>query len=286
MSQISVDQPAVALSTTRVAMSPRVVRTPADPAIGHVDAGDLGVLMDVHTEGIRAAGVPPDDGVVPDDASRRMPQRAEYRVPRALADVNERGQPLDLSWIDHLGIDALDLVHLRAPAHRPQRGVAVRQGEMAALREHHVEVEVGSEPAVELDRAVVEPDPLWRQVVRAENRRVAARAARSQVALVQHGDVGYPVIGGQVIGGSQPVHAAADDDHVVGALQVTRAPGRRPFGVCQAVAEQAKCGVPGGIRDVTPALPVSVRDRLHGSSPPRGPRWVTGISPPHRLRQQ
>jgi hypothetical protein len=38
----SVDQPAVALSTTGVAMSPLVVRTPAHLAAVGVDAGDLG----------------------------------------------------------------------------------------------------------------------------------------------------------------------------------------------------------------------------------------------------
>ena len=201
-------------------------------------------------------------------------------------DVDERRQPLDLVRTDNLGVDALSLVDLRAPAHRPQRRVVVRQREVAAAGEHHVEVEVGSELAVELDRAVVEPDPLWRQVVRAEDGRVPARAAGAQVALVQHCHVGDPVIGSQVIGGCQPVHAAADDDDVVGALQLMRSPGRRPFLMRQAATEETERGVPGGIRDAPRVLPVSVIERLHGSSP--SPRAAMGdrYIPAHRLRQR
>jgi hypothetical protein len=60
-------------------------------------------------------GLAPGNGVVADDAARRMPERAQDWVPGGRADIKERGQPLDLGRPDHLGVDALRLVHLRPP---------------------------------------------------------------------------------------------------------------------------------------------------------------------------
>jgi hypothetical protein len=91
----------------------------------------------------------------------------------------------------------------------------VGQGEVPAPGEHHVVVEVGRERAVELHGPVVEPDALGGQVVRPQDGRAAPGTAAAEVALVQDGDVGDPVAGGQVVRGRQAVHAAADDDHVV-----------------------------------------------------------------------
>ena len=79
-----------------------------------------------------------------------------------------------------------------------------------------------AEPLVELDRCVVEPRALGRLVVRAQDRRVTPGGARADVALLEHGDVGDPVLA-QVVRRRQSVRAAADDDHVVAPLEIAGA---------------------------------------------------------------
>ena len=54
----------------------------------------------------------------------------------------------------------------------------------------------------------------------------------------------HAVVLGEVIGGRQPMAAAADDDHVIARLRLWRAPGRLPAGVtAQAFPEQAECRI-------------------------------------------
>ncbi len=221
-------------------MSPRRGPHAAYPAAGHVDAGDLGVLVNVHAAGGGAPGVAPDHRVVPDDPAGRVVERAEDRVPRVRRGVQVRHQPLDLGRVDDLGVDALQLVDLGPPAHGAQRGVVVGQREVPAPGEHHVVVQVRGQRAVELHRPVVEPDALGGQVVGAQDRRAAAGAAAADVALVQHGDVGDPVVDREVVGGGQAVHPAADDDHVVAAAHRLVGPGPRPLAAGQAVAQQGQ----------------------------------------------
>ena len=91
-----------------------------DAAAFYVDARHLGVLMDVDAARIGAPGVAPVDGVVADDAARRMVQRPEDRVACARRDVEKRHEPLHLRRPDHFGLYPLELVHLGAPAHGPQ----------------------------------------------------------------------------------------------------------------------------------------------------------------------
>ena len=65
-------------------------------------------------------------------------------------------------------------------------------------------------------------------VVGADDRRVAPRVAAAEPALLEHGDVGRAVLLGEVVGGREPVPAAADDDRVVARLRRGTAPGERP----------------------------------------------------------
>ena len=91
--------------------------------------------------------------------------------------------------------------------------------EVPVLREHQVEVEIGGELLVELDALGVEGGAFGRAVVRPDDRRVAARRTRADIALLEHGDVGDAVVLGEVVRGREPVGAAADDDDVVVPLQ-------------------------------------------------------------------
>jgi hypothetical protein len=75
-------------------------------------------------------------------------------------------------------------------------------------------------------------------------RRLIERMGEREPARLEHGAVAQAVVPGQVVGGGEPVPAAADDDDVVARLRLGVAPGGRP------VAMAAACGgeqVPGGV---------------------------------------
>ena len=100
--------------------------------------------------------------------------------------------------------------------------------EHAALRHHGVEIEILLEPFPQLHRPFVEGIVAGQQVVRADDRGVAPDIAGAEPALLQHRDIGDAVLLGEIIGGRQPMPAAADDDDVVFLLGLRLAPGRRP----------------------------------------------------------
>src|SRR3546814_10809100 len=103
------------------------------------------------------------------------------------------------------------------------------------------------------------------QVVGAHDRRVAPDVASAEPALLQHRDPGDAVVLGEVVGGGEPVSAAADDDHVVGRLRLRRAPHALPLAVAaQGIAEEGKDGVArhGGI----PRMKAEVLGRRGGAA--------------------
>ena len=105
--------------------------------------GDLGLLVDLDAALVGAAGVAPGDGVVARDGAGRMVQRAQDRRVRRRSRGRSAGTSrLMSSGADHLAVDAEVLVDLGPPAHGAQRGVGVRQREVAALGIEQVEVEV------------------------------------------------------------------------------------------------------------------------------------------------
>ena len=91
-SATSVDQPAVALTTVSHSMSPRVVSTARDAAVGPLDPGHLRVRMDLGAVPVGAAGVAPDDRVVADDPARRVVERGHDRPGDVLRQVHLRAE--------------------------------------------------------------------------------------------------------------------------------------------------------------------------------------------------
>ena len=55
-----------------------------------------------------------------------------------------------------------------------------------------------------------------------------AGVAAADPALLEHGDIADAVFLGEIVGGGEPVAAAADDDRRIGALRLRAAPGLRP----------------------------------------------------------
>ena len=134
--------------------------------------------------------------------------------------VEQRHQAGELLAAHHLGVDAEMLVHLGPPARGAHGRIRVREREVPALRIEDVEVELLAEAAVEPHRFLVEGDAFGGQVVGADDGGVAAGVAAAEIALVEHGDVAHAVARRQVIGGGEPVPAAADDRHVVARPQL------------------------------------------------------------------
>src|SRR5207253_5745942 len=120
---------------------------------------------------------------------------------------------------DAPAIHAEQPVRFRALAQGRHAALRMSYGQVSLLREHDVVVKLQRQPFVELDAFVVECHALRRAVVRANDGRVAATGPAAQVAFVENCDIGDATLG-QVIGDGETVHAGADDDDVVGRLQV------------------------------------------------------------------
>ena len=120
---------------------------------------------------------------------------------------------------------------IAAPRIFVELGGRVREVEHAALREHDIVVQLVGQVLPHLHRMLVEADVLRQQIVRADGRGVAADIARTEIALLQHGDIGNAVFLGEIVGRGQAVPAAADDDDIVGWLRIGLAPCRLPVPV-------------------------------------------------------
>ncbi len=125
------------------------------------------------------------------------------------------------------------------PTHRAQRAVVVGEGEMTALGEHDVEIEVRRQRLVEPDRAVVEPHAVWSQVVGTDDGRVASRASATDIALVDDRHPPNAVVGRKVVRGCEPVDPGADHHDVVYSPQFVGLPDLRPLHVGQPVFDKA-----------------------------------------------
>ena len=72
--------PATTRPTVPARISPRVVSSDGDAAVGGADAGDFAVFDDVDAEGVGGAGVAPGDGVVAGHAAAALQGSTEDGV--------------------------------------------------------------------------------------------------------------------------------------------------------------------------------------------------------------
>ena len=230
-----------------LATDPAEVRPHAGhAAVPRVDPLHLATLVNVHPMGTHTLRQPPHHSVVPDDAPRRMVQPGVDRERGAVRDVQPGNQFPALLRVEHLRPDAHVVVGARRHPEVVNRSLGVSQVEGPAVEEHEVEIELPGENGPELQPLVVEPHILGGALVGAHDRRVPAGSAEADVAGLEHRDVANAVSGRQVPGGRQAVDAAADDHHLVVALErrptpqapkpepvhrsVTRSPNRRSRG--------------------------------------------------------
>ena len=153
----------------------------------------------------------PEDGIT--DVVLDVERRAEFLGLLGL-------QPFVVDAVAAVGVDValeyLDVVHRVREHHHPARRV------------HHVVIQDLGKVPPHLHGMIVEGRALVEEIVRADDGGVAAGVAAADPALFEHGDVGHPVLLGEVIGGPQAMSAAADDHGVIARLGSGLAPLRFP----------------------------------------------------------
>ena len=96
------------------------------------------------------------------------------------------------------------------------------QREVAPLGIEQVEIQFAGEVAEEVDTLLVEPRAVAREVVRANDCRVAPGAAPADVAFLEDRHVGDAVVPGEVVRCAETMPSAADDDGVVLVFELRR----------------------------------------------------------------
>jgi len=99
------------------------------------------------------------------------------------------------------------------------RSRAVKQGDVMALAEHHIVIQVVAQVFPQLERVLVELAVTRHHVVGAHNGRVAPGVATTEPALFEHRDIAQAVIFGEIVGRGQAVKASADDNNIIGFLR-------------------------------------------------------------------
>src|SRR5207248_7963323 len=116
---------------------------------------------------------------------------------------------------EKLRVDSVQ-AHRIASSHRGiDFGGRMDEIEHAAGAVHHVEVELARKPFPKLQRELVEMRIRIEVVVRADDRRVAARVAAPKPALLKHGDVADAMLLREVVRRRETVASATDNDRVV-----------------------------------------------------------------------
>ena len=201
------------------------------------DAGDFAMLDDVDAGGRGRARIAPGDRVVAHGAAAPLQKSAEHRVAPVIQ-VHQRHQRLDRLAAQCLGVHAEQPHQVGAPGKQIALRLGVEQVERAALADHGIEIQLALQPLPQLQRVVVEANIVRQEIIGADDGGVAPDVAEPDRALLQHRHIGDAVFGGQVIGGRQPMSAAADDHHAVARARRRLRPGARPAALAGEALEQ------------------------------------------------
>ena len=189
------------------------------PAAIRVYPLHLAALVDVHSVRGGPLGQPPDHRVVPHDPPRRMVQSGMDRESGTVGDVEPGDQLRALLRVEQLRLHPHEVVRAGRHAEPGHRGLAVPQEQVPAAEEHEVEVELAGEDAPQLQPLVVQPHVLGGALVGSHDGGIAPRPAETDVVRLQDRHVADAVVAREVVGGRETVDAAADDHHVVVALE-------------------------------------------------------------------
>src|SRR3546814_14371646 len=91
----------------------------------------------------------------------------------------------------------------------------VREHPHAALRKHDVVIQLIGQLLVELDRKFVKGSRFREEIIRADDRRVAAGVAAADPAALAERDVGETMVPRKIISGREAMPATTDNDRVL-----------------------------------------------------------------------
>lgn len=188
------------------------------PVRGTADRRHGTILDDVDAARRCAAGVPPGDGVMPRRAGAPLQRRSNDRVTGRRRNIERRAELLRLLRRQPLVVDAIQAVRMDVALEGLDIVNVVREHHHAALGIHDVVVQILGQRFPKIERAVIKTRALVIEVVRADDSRVATRVAAAEPALVDHRDIGDPMLLREVVCRTQAVPAGADDHHVVSSL--------------------------------------------------------------------
>jgi hypothetical protein len=133
------------------------------------------------------------------------------------------------SRVMNSGVNPVQPHRIAATHRRIHVGRRVDKVQHATGAVHHVEVEIPRKPFPQFQRKLVEMRIGIEVVIRADDGRVAPGIAAAQPSLLQHRDIGQPVLLGEVVGGREPMPAATDDYRVIARLRRRASPCKRPI---------------------------------------------------------
>lgn len=160
-------------------------------------------------------------------AAARLPKPAEHRIARPV-DFDDRHQLLDPRGADELGLDALQRIGMGGAGIAAHFRLRLGKHQHAARAEHHVVVQILTEPLIKRARLFIDRRRGVLKVIRADDRGVAPGIATAKPALFDHRHIGDAEIAPEIIGRGQPMPARANDHHIIARLGCGRAPGPSP----------------------------------------------------------
>ena len=151
---------------------------------------------------------------MPRDAAAALHKAAVDRIARRRGKIQQR-HPRGPARIEQL--TSMPLIRMRVDAARHQLELVARcaRGSAAALAQHDVEVQVAGQPFVEPQRRNRRCARSREEIVRAHDLWCCARCCRRRASPSPARRRCDAVVLREIVGGRQPVAAAADDHRVV-----------------------------------------------------------------------
>ncbi len=190
-----------------------------------------------------ARAISPGNRVVTRGTAAPLQGGAQHRIANVALDVQRRTEFLGLFRLEPFVVDAVAAIGMHVAFGNLDVVHRVREHHHATRREHDVVIQYLREVFPKLQRVIVKRGAFVEEVIRADDGGVAPGVAAADPSLLEHGDVRQTVFFREVVGGAQPVSAAADDDRIVACLGGSLAPLLVPAAVArQAAPEQRQCG--------------------------------------------
>ena len=168
-------------------------------------SGHFTVFDDVDAALVGGARIAPDHGVMARGAAARLQQAALNREARIVEIEIGRHAPHRVA-VEQFGVHAMQAHCIAAPRKGVALAVGVVEVQHAALGHHGVVVKVLLQPLPQLHAKFVKRNVAGKQVVRADDRRVAPGVAGADPAFFHHRNIADAELLGQIMRGRQ-VHA-------------------------------------------------------------------------------